>query len=534
MPMKADVSQVDPLEYNLATRVNIGDSLRRISGMFPDRVAVVDGADRVTYAELNDSAEHVARALLDLGLPTQSPVAMLMMNSWRFLATYYGCAKSGMVAMPVNIVLTAADQRWILADAEATVIVVDAMFAPRVAALLPDLPLVETVIVVGGSEPFERVRTEDWDAWTAASSGGPVEVIVDDRDIVQCLYTSGTTSRPKGVLVSHVSLQIALLSDVIVTRQTWGLQSPTMLVVLPMFHTTALNTLTQPMLTVGGTAVLLPAFDPNAVLDLIERENVTHTMMLPMMWAATLAAFKAKPRDVSGVTTAIYAMAPMPDELLAAVDDTFTNADVILGSGQTEVVPATVMQFPEHRHSAPTSWGSAVPTLDVSIMQPGGGVVGIDETGEIVYRGGNVCSGYWNNPAANASAFAGGWFHSGDVGHIDKDSVVWFTDRVKDIIKSGGENVSSVIVERVIGGVPGVAECCVVGVPDERWGEAVTAVVVSDGSVPAAQLADDVVAAAKQRLAGFQVPKTVRVLPELPKTATGKVQKHEVRAALRE
>ena len=153
--MKADVSQVDPLEYNLATRVNIGDSLRRMAGMFPDRVAVVDGADRVTYAELNDSAEHVARALLDLGLPAQSPVAMLMMNSWRFLSTYYGCAKSGMVAMPVNIVLTAADQRWILADAEATVIVVDAMFAPRVAALLPDLPLVETVIVVGGAEPFE-------------------------------------------------------------------------------------------------------------------------------------------------------------------------------------------------------------------------------------------------------------------------------------------------------------------------------------------------------------------------------------------
>lgn len=175
-----------------------------------------------------------------------------------------------------------------------------------------------------------------------------------------------------------------------------------------------------------------------------------------------------------------------------------------------------------------------MPTVLTKTMDVVSGTInGPDTTGEIVYRGPNVGLGYWNNAEANAQAFAGGWFHSGDVGHLDADGIVWFTDRTKDIIKSGGENVSSVAVEAVVAGAPGVVECSVVGVPHERWGEAVCAVVVPDGSVAAADLPDGVIAYAKTRLAGFQVPKSVRLVDELPKTATGKVQKFEVRAAVR-
>jgi acyl-CoA synthetase (AMP-forming)/AMP-acid ligase II len=225
----------------------------------------------------------------------------------------------------------------------------------------------------------------------------------------------------------------------------------------------------------------------------------------------------------------------MPEDLLAKVDATYPNAHVILGSGQTEVVPATVMQWPEHRHTAAASWGPQVPSVLTRTMdQVDGRVQGAGETGEIVYRAPNVCLGYWNNPAANAEAFAHGWFHSGDIGHLDDEGVVWFTDRLKDIIKSGGENVSSVAVESTVLSAPGVAECSVVGVPHERWGEAVCAVVVPDGTVPADELPDGVIEHAKSRLAGFQVPKVVQVVEELPKTATGKIQKFEVRARARE
>src|SRR5699024_8673379 len=168
----------------------------------------------------------------------------------------------------------------------------------------------------------------------------------------------------------------------------------------------------------------------------------------------------------------------MPADLLDDVDELFPNADVILGSGQTEVVPATVLQWPEHRDTKANSWGPAVPTVETAILDSQGNQLTAGQTGEIAYRGPHVCSGYWNNPEANGEVFAHGWFHSGDIGHLDDEHVVWFSDRLKDIIKSGGENVSSVDVERIVASVPGVAECAIIGMPDDRWGEAVTAVVV--------------------------------------------------------
>ncbi|MEO7131487.1 MAG: AMP-binding protein, partial [Dermatophilaceae bacterium] len=355
------------------------------------------------------------------------------------------------------------------------------------------------------------------------------------RDAVQCIYTSGTTSRPKGVLVSHVALQIALLSNSLATRQSYGEQAPVMLVVLPLFHTTALYTLAMPVLGIGGTLVLSgPPFDPDAALDAIVKHGVTYLTMLPMMHQACVAIQAQRPRDLSGVRMAIYAMAPMPPALLDQVAAIYPNAAVILGSGQTEVVPATVMQWPQHQLTAAASWGVSTPSVRTAIMAPSGELVPTGETGEIVYRAPNVTTGYWNNPEANASAYAHGWFHSGDIGTIDTDGVVWFTDRLKDIIKTGGENVSSVQVESICMGAPGVAECSIIGLPDEKWGESVCAVVVPDGSVPDDELADSLIAYAKAHLAGFQVPKEVRIVPALPTTATSKIQQHELRRQARE
>ena len=534
--MKPDLSLVDPLEYNLATRNNAGDVLVRSAALFPDRVAVVDGGREVTYRELAETADRLGHALLRLGLPAGSPVAVTMMNSWRLLATYYACARAGLVCMPLNFLLSGQDQGWILQDSQPPVLVTDSVFRPLHEQVLPSVPVVQNVIVTDEDdpEPVAGLSTHSWQGLVDDAPSTPLEVIVDDRDIVQCLYTSGTTSRPKGVLVSHTSLVTSLLSNALVTRQSWGPNSPVMLVVLPMFHVTALNTVTMPVLMMGGTAVLGPmAFDPVASLDLIERHRVTHMMMLPMMHRACVDEQATRARDLTSVTTAIYAMAPMPADLLDAVDEMYPSADVILGSGQTEVVPATVMQWPEHRHTAADSWGPQVPTVLACTMDPFGAVQGPGETGEIVYRAPNVCSGYWNNAEANQAAFAHGWFHSSDIGHLDDAGVVWFTDRLKDIIKSGGENVSSVVVEGVVLGAPGVAECTVIGVPDERWGEAVCAVVVPDGSVAEPDLEAGVIAHAKAKLAGFQVPKQVRVVDALPKTATGKIQKHEVRGLIR-
>ena len=527
--MKPDLSGLDPLDVNLATRACVGDAIGRSAAMFPDRIAVRDRGEEVTYRRLDEVAEALAASLHRIVGARQVPVTMLMGNSWQFFATYFACAKSSLVAMPVNVTLTPADIEWIIADAASPVVVVDAAFAALLERLLANLTTVTTVIVVGdaplSSDHAVIVRWDD----LATGDGSELAVLVEDRDTVQCLYTSGTTSRPKGVLVSHLSVLVASLTNALIMEHRWGSDPSVLLNVLPLFHTTALNTLCLPVLVTGGTVVLPGPFDAGVVLDAVEAHRVTHMMLLPMMWAAVVNEQAGSPRDVSRVRRAVYAMAPMSRELLDRVDRAFANAAVILGSGQTEVVPATVMQWPEHRFSAPESWGPSVPTVRTDCLDLDGRTLPVGETGEIAYRGPHVASGYWNNRDANTAAFAHGWFHSGDIGHLDEDGVVWFTDRLKDIIKSGGENVSSVDVERIVTGAPGVAESVIVGVPDEYWGEAVWAVVVPDGSVDPSSLAESVIAYAKGHLAGFQVPKRVLVADQLPKTATGKTRKHEVR-----
>jgi acyl-CoA synthetase (AMP-forming)/AMP-acid ligase II len=257
-------------------------------------------------------------------------------------------------------------------------------------------------------------------------------------------------------------------------------------------------------------------------------------MLLPMMYTALLASPAIGTRDLSSVQLCVYAMAPMPQERIGQIAGAFPNAKVLLGSGQTECVPATVFQWPSHQETKAASWGPSTVTVDTRIMSPSGELLPPGETGEIVYRGPHVMSGYWNNPAANTAAFAHGWFHSGDVGHLDDEGVVWFTDRVKDMVKTGGENVSSVEVERVLLSSPEIVEAAVIGVPDDRWGEAVTGVVVpADPSVDAGALAQRLLAHCRQHLAGFQVPKRIEVRVDLPKTATGKIQKAELRDQFR-
>ncbi|HUX04448.1 MAG TPA: AMP-binding protein [Acidimicrobiales bacterium] len=534
--MKPDLTGLDPLSVNLATRVSVGDALGRSAAMFPARPAIIDRGLEVSYERLDQSAEALATSLVELGCARQTPVTMLMGNSWRFLATFFACAKSGLVAMPVNVVLAPSDIEWIINDAGSHTLVVDEALVDLVERMLPSLPAIDTVLIAGDgpARALPVARVLDWDQLAGARRNGPLEVLVEDRDTLQCLYTSGTTSRPKGVLVSHLSVLIAAMTDALMMEHRWGAQPSVLINVLPLFHTTALNTLCLPVLVTGGTVVLPGAFDPAIVLDAIQEHRATHLMMLPMMWGAVVDELAARARDVSSLTRAVYAMAPMGRDLLDRVDEAFANAVVILGSGQTEVVPATVIQWPEHRFSAPASWGPSVPTVTTRCMDLEGRVLGPDEVGEIVYRGPHVSSGYWNNPEANRIAFAHGWFHSGDIGHLDEHQVVWFSDRLKDIIKSGGENVSSVDVERVVNAAPGVRESAIVGVADPRWGEAVCAVVVPDGSLADAALADAVIAYAKEHLAGFQVPKRVVIVAELAKTATGKARKNELRAQLRD
>ncbi|MEU2004860.1 class I adenylate-forming enzyme family protein [Rhodococcus sp. NPDC019627] len=534
MSLRPELGGVAPLTVNLVRRVCLGDLPTRAAQQFPHRPAVVDGDVVLTYSELEARSNAAAAGLLDLGLQRGDVVAMLIPNSWEFLVTFFGCAKIGVVCMPVNLGLTAEGVAFQFDDARPKVVVVE----ETVAALL------ETALSATTASSVERVVVARTGTPRAEFAGIPVmpfaelisatvpavEVIVEDRDIAQCLYTSGTTSRPKAVLTSHVAVMMAALSTCVQFRHERGDNHSVFPIVLPLFHVTALNSLTLPVLLTGGTVVLHRSFDPNALLRDLATRQVTHLMLLPIMWGQLVdAAGKGAPGS-ENVRMAVYAMAPMSQQRLDDVRQVFPNADVVLGSGQTEFTPPSVLQWPSHQWDKNASWGTAVITTDVRIMGPNGELLPRGQEGEIVYRGPQAMQGYGNNEAANTAAFTHGWFHSGDVGYLDDEGVLWFTDRIKDIVKTGGENVSSVEVERALLGHPDVADCAVVGMPDERWGESVTAVVVP---VPGRAIADEAIRCfAKEHLAGYKVPKRFIVVNDLPKTSTGKIQKHRVRAQL--
>jgi acyl-CoA synthetase (AMP-forming)/AMP-acid ligase II len=277
----------------------------------------------------------------------------------------------------------------------------------------------------------------------------------------------------------------------------------------------------------GATIYVLRGFDPAALLDLIEAERLTQVFGLPMMYRAMLDHPSFPGRDLASLRRAVYAMAPMPDELIRRCLDGF-GCDFALLFGQTEMSPITTLFRPEHQLSHTGAVGTPLTGVQVAIMGPDGELLSPGQQGEIVYRGPSTMTEYLDNPAATASAFGHGWFHSGDVGRFGDDGVLWFADRHKDVIKTGGENVASIEVEKAVyAAEPRVAEAVVIGLPHERWTEAITAVVVPrpGETIDEALL----IAALRQRLDGFKVPKAVIVTGALPKTSTGKIQKNVLR-----
>lgn len=551
--MESDTSTVDPVDLNLARRNTVGDALTRAAEKHPNKIAVVDGDRRISYAQLDHDAEAIARGLIGMpGAPEQGePVAVIVANSYEFLPIYFGIAKAGRVALPINYALTPADIAWILGDAGVRAAIVDDAMLPILDSAISEGAAIDNVVVRETGAAASAREAESASAGRYARStlaeflATPVEdelrLIISSDDVVQCLYTSGTTARPKGALATHSAIVTGVMSNAVLLGPNWGEHPGTMLVCLPLFHVTGLNTLAKPVLFLGGTLIVHQGFDAAAVLDAMEREKVTVFTGLPMMWAALVAENQRRVRDLSSVETAMYAMAQMPERVLAGMDAMMPNARKVLGSGQTEVVPATTFQRTEHRIGKNGSWGVSSPTVRTRIMAPDGKFLPPGEVGEIVYRGPHVTAGYWNRPDANDEVFRHGWFHSGDVGYMDDEGVIWFTDRVKDIIKTGGENVSSMKVERVVADAPGVIECSVIGTQHAHWGEAVTAVVLSDKvpsaeeSTPeqrqkiAAEAEAGILDYVRERLSGLETPKRVEFVDALPKTSTGKIRKNLLR-----
>lgn len=518
------------LHANLIHRVNVGDSLTRTAARVPNAPAVVEGHRRLSYRQLNAWVNRVAHGLAARGYRRGDALAIASGNSIEFLVTYYACAKLGVVCVPINLGWQPKEVTYVLGHSKARGLVIEAQLLSVLAPAFSEVRALADVIVAPGTGTSGVVDLPGRPliSFAELGEGAPEsepEYLVEDRDPITYLYTSGTTSAPKGVIGNHTAIYLESLTMAMEARFAGD---DRFVAVLPMFHAAQLNCHCTPALMVGATLYIRRGFDADDLLNLIESERITQIFGLPMMYRQMLDHPDIQRKDLSSLRRACYAMAPMPDAQLRRCIEVFA-CDFYLLFGQTEMSPTSTMFRPEHQLSHAGAVGTSVVNVQTAIMDESGKLLPQGEQGEIVYRGIHTMTGYLNDPEATERAFAHGWFHSGDVGHFDADGILWFDDRRKDVIKSGGENVASIEVEKAVYAADeNVAEVVVIGLPHAHWGEAITAVVVPR---PGATLDEQqIISKIKGLIDPYKAPKAVLVADALPRTSTGKVQKHLIRA----
>ncbi|MGH3977286.1 MAG: AMP-binding protein, partial [Pseudonocardiaceae bacterium] len=471
-----------------------------------------------------------AHGLIGAGYARGDALALASGNSIEFLVTYYACAKLGVVCVPINLGWRSDEISYVLGHSRARGIVVERQLVSSVAEAVAELPAVDHVVIAPGTEPEGdqpehtlAAAVEFADLVDGGDDSEP-ETYVEDRDPLSYLYTSGTTSFPKAVVGNHTAIYLESMSMALEARFD---ETDRFVALMPMFHTAQLNCHCTAAVMVGAALFIDRGFDAGRLLGLIETEKITQIFALPMMYREMLDHPDIDRRDLSSLRRALYAMATMPEAQLRRCLDAF-GCDFYLLFGQTEMSPTATLFRPEHQLSHAGAVGTPVTNVQVAVMDEDGKLLPAGEDGEIVYRGPHALTGYLDNPEATDEAFAHGWFHSGDVGHFDPDGVLWFTDRRKDVIKTGGENVASIEVEKALYAADSnIAEAVAIGLPHERWTEAITALVVP---APGTHIDPEVL---REKLRGhldaYKIPKTIVVSDGLPRTSTGKIQKNVLR-----
>jgi acyl-CoA synthetase (AMP-forming)/AMP-acid ligase II len=488
-------------------RLVLPELIGRASRAYPDRHALVFGDHVRTYAELHDRAARLAAVLAAAGVQAGDRVVLFLHNRIEFVETLLACHRLAAVPVPINFRLAPDEIDFILADSGAVAVICDSP--------LPGAAAPEAVLKVGPS--YE-------DALAGAPPLRETADVVEDDPALMC-YTSGTTGRPKGAVLTHRNLVASTLSWIHEMRAD---QDDVWLSGQPLFHIGGINGL-LPFLVLGATMILTPTttFDPGAALRLIEAHGVTMCIFVPTQWAAICAHDTVKQIDPRRLRVAMWGASPAPRQTLKAMAETFPQAAIVSAYGQTEMSGATTLL--KGGDSTRKMGSVGIPMMGVELrvvddelrdVAPGG-------VGEIVYRGPNVMAGYHGQPGATGEAFAGGWFHSGDLARFDEESYLWLVDRKKDMIVSGGENVYPAEVERVLLDHPAVAEAAVIGVPHSRWVETPLAFVVARDGVAVGE--SDLIAHCRRYLAGFKKPSAVIMVPELPRNAGGKVLKRRLR-----
>lgn len=481
--------------------------LRRSARRTPARVAVEYGERAWTYQELDDAVSRAADVLLGQGLVAGDRVGCYGHNSDAYLIAFLGCARAGLVHVPVNQNLTGGDLAYIVGQSGCALVLTD----PDLAARLPDA--VKAL-------PLRDADGSLLDRLTAATPYEGPEPRTED--LVQLLYTSGTTARPKGAMMTHRSLVHAYLSAITALDLSAG-DRPAH--ALPLYHSAQTHVFLLPYLAVGATNIILDAPDGDTLFDLIEVGRVDSLFAPPTVWIGLAGRPDFASRDLSGLRKAYYGASIMPVPVLERLRERLPKMALYNCFGQSEIGPLATVLGPDEHKDRPASCGRTVLFVDARVVDEDGVDVPDGTPGEIVYRSPQLCEGYWDSPEETAAAFRDGWFRSGDLAVRDAHGYLTIVDRVKDVINSGGVLIASRQVEDALYTHGSVAEAAVIGLPDERWIEAVTAVVVPRGEVTEAELIEHV----RGTLASFKAPKRVLFVTELPRNASGKILKRELR-----
>ncbi len=506
----------------------LGDVVRDQARSRPEAVAFSFEGRDTTFADLDRRSNQVANGLRALGVGQGGRVAYLGKNSDHYFELLIGAAKAGAVTAPVNWRLAPPEVSYIVSDAQATVLFVGPEMVGLARTALLEAPTVQHVIAMEGGV----ADWLDYQAWRDGQSQADPAVPVRGGDVFLQLYTSGTTGRPKGAMLTHdnVLLPRAQQQSPDIAWNRWS-DDDIGLVAMPVFHIGGTGWGITSLVN-GAKGVVAREFDPNTVLDFIERERISKIFMVPAAIQIVIRHPRAREVDYSRLKHILYGASPIPLDLLREAMEVF-GCGFVQMYGMTETTGTIVALPPEDHDPAGNprmrSAGKPLPGVEIAILDEAGNRLPPGQVGEIASRSAANMAGYWSLPEATAKTLSSdGWLRTGDAGYLDEDGYVYIHDRVKDMIISGGENVYPAEVENAIYGHPAVADVAVVGVPDPKWGEAVKACVVRK---PGAECTEaEIIGWARQRIAGYKTPKSVDFIEALPRNPSGKILRRELRA----
>jgi long-chain acyl-CoA synthetase len=501
-------------------------TLHRAEQVCPNAIATVDNRRRQTYAEFTQRVRRLAGALRRLGVGPGDRVGMLALNSDRYLEYYLGVWWAGAVVNPVNTRWSSTEIVYSLDDCDTRLLLVDDQFSALVPELLERSTCLRSVLHVSdAAAPFSMLSYE-----ALLAEAEPVEdALRRDDDLAGIFYTGGTTGFPKGVMLSHGNLLSNALAGLVEVPMPsdWNI-----LHVAPLFHLAAMSLVLRTLVR-AARHVILPAFKPLDVIQMIESEHVNSVLLVPTMIHGVVEHHKLREHDLSSLKQILYGASPISEALLDRALAAFPGVEFAQGYGMTELSSGISFLLGDSHTPAGRaagklrSVGQAICGVDVRILDPQGCELMRGKIGEIVVRSPGMMLGYWNKPEASEQALRDGWMHTGDAGYLDEDGYLYIVDRLKDMIISGGENVYSAEVENALASHPAVAACAVLGVPDEKWGEAVHALVVLREGARASE--QDLTVHCRALIAGYKCPRNIEFRDSLPLSAAGKLLKFKLR-----